>query len=328
MRIFGKKWLVMVLACLAVGLLVACGNDAENIPAEPTTEAVQEEVSTAEVSEEVISEEVSETESDVTEIINGVEMVYCTNFDELSEYVSTLDSSVFVEYSFANLGTIASGQAILYDGAHYTMREDSYLHFLYKPGVKEVSSELNKIELEIEVGMNGWFVIIWDLVEDKEIPFTIEYEDGSQELFTVYVTKDWYGSWEEGYIPVETKLEVEGNAELTSYDSKEEFLEYLKTEENEGVAIGAYIRDANKQALLYDGSHCSTNESLEFRIADNGIYDIVAPGWISVALSSDEGFYSIKIVDNYMLDMTLPLDILYDDGTKEKITVNIHCDEW
>lgn len=195
-----NRSLVGLLVLCAMLALVGCKKPAaENpVPSTPTSEVesevVFEEVSepvSEEPSEEVVSEEVSEPE-----IVDGVQMIYYETYADMNKTLENLDKSAVVAYSFY---TPEKGQAIMYDGAHYTIEKDFATIVRCPNTIKKVTSTeeyVHILDYDYE-GVHEWAITIYTTGTDIEVPLTITYEDGTEETLTVYITKDWDYSWAE-----------------------------------------------------------------------------------------------------------------------------------
>lgn len=329
---YGKKSGTIILLCILMGVFVGCNSNTKEIPEESVAEIASETLSTSEISEMAVEESSSEEiESEEPEITDGVQMVYYENIDEFEEYVYSLDSTVLLGYSFHHPGTIASGQAIVFDGAHYTWRKGAGANITsYKP-IESVTSLSDLVEVEKNlIAENKWNLEIDGVHTDIEVPLKVIYEDGTEEKITFFITKDWYGIGEEGYNPTETKLEVEGDAELVSYnnfDNQDAILDYLKEVGTDKTAIAVETEYGEQLAILYEGAHCYINEDVSMLIPDDEIRDIDGPDGLITFHPEDAGFYRMWPERNLAADMEIPLNISYKDGTQETITIYLHYDK-
>lgn len=122
------------------------------------------------------------------QIVDGVQMVYFDSYAELGAFTDTLEDTAIVVYHFF-VGYKDKGQAIVYDGAHYTIPESFYLDVVSSKNIQRASS----IAEYVYVGKveDAWGVWVNTTGTDIEVPVTIEYEDGTEETITIYVTKEW-----------------------------------------------------------------------------------------------------------------------------------------
>ena len=189
---------LLVLCALLAVTLVGCKKPVAENPT-PTTSEVVSEVVSEEVSEPVseeASEVVSEPESEEPEIVDGVQMVYYETYEELCEYVGTIDETVIVLFSFDHS---EKGQPILYNGAHCTLEEDFVITVKSPKTITNMTSEKESVLIS-DYDYNGiheWDIGLYEQGTDIEVPLVITYEDGTEETFTVYITKDWKYPWEE-----------------------------------------------------------------------------------------------------------------------------------
>ncbi len=202
-----KVILELVAAVLLVVGLTGC-KEAEGTTPEATssemvseveTEVISEEVA-EDVSEEVVSEEVEEEVSEMPEIVDGVQVVYYDTWEKLYDYVydyiETVDETVLVVFSFNHS---ENGQLIVYNGAHFTLEEDFVMTFKSSKTITSITSEKGSVlisDYDYE-GYYEWDIGLYEEGTDIEVPLVITYEDGTEENFTVYITKDWKYPWEE-----------------------------------------------------------------------------------------------------------------------------------
>ncbi len=192
-----------VIGAILVVSLIGCKDTEETTPeasssevfSEVDSEVISEEVS-EDVSEEVVSEEVEEEESEMPEIVDGVQMVYYDTYEEFIPFFDAVDESVVAIYHF---GYPEKGQAVLYDGAHYVVEENFSITVRSSKVIKNVTSTTGCVQItnyEYE-GNQEWPISIYTTGTDIEVPLTVIYEDGTEETFIVYITKDWKYPWEE-----------------------------------------------------------------------------------------------------------------------------------
>lgn len=146
--------------------------------------------------EEVVSEEVKEEVSEMPEIVDGVQVVYCESYEEMEPYFKGLENAVVVVFEFYYP---EEGQALLYNGAHYTIKDEFFMRIETPKEVEYINSNLEYViistseeEGEIQIKMT-----VETTGADIEVPITIKYTDGTEETLTVYITKDWKYPWEE-----------------------------------------------------------------------------------------------------------------------------------
>lgn len=191
-----RNFVVLTLVCMLAVTLVGCKTSTAVTPepstsevvSEPASEPVSEEVSepvSEEPSEEVVSEEVSEPE-----IIDGVQMVYCESYEEMEPYFEGLENAVVVVFKFS---VAEKGQAILYNGAHYTMEENFFMRIQSPKAVEYINSDAEYVRIVTQQdGEEIQFIMKVETTgTDIEVPITIKYTDGTEEILTVYITKDW-----------------------------------------------------------------------------------------------------------------------------------------
>lgn len=202
-KVVKKVILKLVAGVLLVVGLTGCKEAEGTTPEATSSEAVSEvesEVMSEEVaedvSEEVVSEEAKEEVNEMPEIVDGVQVVYYDTWEELYEYVGTIDETVIVMFSFNHS---EKGQPILYNGAHCTIEEDFAIVVKSPKTITSITSEKGSVlvsDSDYE-GIHEWDVGLYEVGTDIEVPLVITYEDGTEENFTVYITKDWKYPWEE-----------------------------------------------------------------------------------------------------------------------------------
>lgn len=192
--ICNRSLVVLLVIAMIASVAAGCNKPGtENTVSSAPTSEEESDVVSAEVSEvasEDPSEVVSESECEEPEIVDGVQMVYYETYEELLEYIDTIDETVVVVYSFSHP---EKGQAILYDGAHYTI-EDHFAATVKSPEtiakITSTQESLSILDYDIE-GIHEWDIRLYEAGTDIEVPLTITYEDGTEETITVYLTKDW-----------------------------------------------------------------------------------------------------------------------------------------
>lgn len=189
---------LLVLCALLAVTLVGCKKPVAEKPSPSTSEVVSEVVS-EEVSEPVSeepSEVVSEPESEEPEIVDGVQKVYYETYEELIEYIDTIDETVIILFSF---NYPEKGQTILYNGAHCTIEKDFTITVKSPKTITSITStreSVSVVDYDYE-GSHEWDIGLYELGTDIEVPLVITYEDGTEETFTMYITKDWKYMWED-----------------------------------------------------------------------------------------------------------------------------------
>lgn len=185
-----RKISVLFLMVVCVTLVLAgCKK-----PNEEVTSNTSEPKSEVVTSEEV-SEPASEPVSEEPEIVDGVQTVYYETYEELCTCFENLEEPVVAVFHF---GYPEKGQALLYDGAHYTV-EENYIVTVKTPGViSDMYTTVTDVIISDYVinDVHEWDIGVMGTGTDIEVPLTITYEDGTKETITVYITKEWKYSWE------------------------------------------------------------------------------------------------------------------------------------
>lgn len=184
MKNWRKSFVVIMVVCFSVGMLAACNDNAENEPIEPVSEVISEEVFVAEpsvVEEESISEEILEE-------TGGVEYFNFANKAELMTYLEELNQTTVVWYNFSE----GTEQAIIPNGEKYTIEGDNSVTVIStNKNIVDVRENVDYIDaMKAENKENQWGVFIETTGTDLEVSFTVVYEDGTEEDFTIYVTKE------------------------------------------------------------------------------------------------------------------------------------------
>lgn len=180
-----KKFNVLfVLSILCYVLLLGCNdsdvaND-ETVTTEVESEAVSEVVE--EISEEENGAEISEENSLKT--VEEIEYANCTNGDEFIEYLKQYDGVIIAHFNFSEAGR---PQVIIPNGESYTIPEEEVMFII--PNNKEVTDVQNiTYNCEIDPSMVGWSIYFYDVGEDQETSFVVNYADGTSEEFALYIT--------------------------------------------------------------------------------------------------------------------------------------------
>ncbi len=182
-----KKKLIMllVLSVVCFVLLMGCNDsDAvnnETVATEVESEAVSEVVE--EISEEENGTETSEENSLKT--VEEIEYANCADIDEFIKYLEKYDGVVIAYFNFGKEG---KPQAIIPNGGYYTISEDDVIWII--PNNKEVMDvqSITTYYFEIEPSIVGWAIHFYDVGEDQETSFVVNYADGTSEEFTLYIT--------------------------------------------------------------------------------------------------------------------------------------------
>lgn len=348
-----KKFIMLlVLSVLCFILLVGCNDsDAEN------NETVTTEVESEAVSEVV--EEISEEEEKEL-----VEVVHYDSYPELKKYTDTKNETLInVCDQNINDDIEEKTQTILYNGAHFTMLEEHYMTVEFAKDIVGVTTPYNYIYLYVntdEFGFYG-FLYVETTGVDIEVPLTITYEDGSEEKFVIYLTKEWqYENEAEGkltndyldhnekseyflVVPVETETvpalvedieftEIVDNIQTVYCINYEELYAFQSTLDKASLAVFAFgIAPEKGVVLLYDGA-CYTIEE-DFAI------NIISSKTISKVTSKNGNVqivdYDIDEQGNHVwsvalyetgVDIKVELCIEYEDGTSEDVTVYLSKD--
>ncbi len=193
----------IIITCVSL-LLIGCKEaegttpeaSSSEVVSEVESEVISEEVS-EDASEEVVSEEVEEEVSEMPEIVDGVQVVYYDTYEEFINFIdNTLGSTVI---SLTCFNYPEKGQWILYNGAHCTLEENFSMTIESPKTITNITSEKGSVlvvDYEYE-GRYVWDIGLYEEGTDIEVPLVITYEDGTEENFTVYITKDWKYPWEE-----------------------------------------------------------------------------------------------------------------------------------
>lgn len=182
-----KKKLIMLLVLSVVCFILLMGcNDSdavnnETVATEVESEAVSEVVE--EISEEENGTETSEENSLKT--VEEIEYANCADIDEFIEYLKQYDGVIITNYSFAEEGR---PQVLIPNGGYYTISEDDVIWII--PNNKEVMDvqSITTYYFEIEPSIVGWAIHFYDVGEDQETSFVVNYADGTSEEFTLYIT--------------------------------------------------------------------------------------------------------------------------------------------
>ncbi len=183
-----RSLVVLLVLCAILSVtLIGCKKPAAENPAPSTpTSEVESEVVSEEVSEPV-SEEPSEEVSE--EVSTEVEFFNFADKYEMMAYLKKLNQTTIVDYDF----TERTEQAIIPNGGKYTFEGDNNML-----SVVSINKTITDIEAhnnyfypqESAVGDGIWRLFIETTGTDMEVSFTVMYDDGTSEDFTIYVTKE------------------------------------------------------------------------------------------------------------------------------------------
>lgn len=342
-----KNAIFVFVSLLLVASLVGCAKPTDAASEEPanTSEVVSEEVS--EEPTEEVSEEVSE---EGPEIIDGVQMVYFQKFNELYSHVLTLENVVVCCYTFENP---EKGQAVLFNGAHYVFEEERNLEVISP--TKTISS-IVPLYRDIEVlhsilnGDTSWFIYIYAIGTDLEVPLYITYEDGTSEKIVLYITKEWSYSnslreevTEAERVPVEipeiverpengVESEIVDGVQKAYFNTYAELSSYVSTLEDAVVCSYNFYAPEMGQAILYDGAHYVLEEGLGLWVESpqKEIGRVISSSndiFIMSSFDMDDSEQWCVWVNTTGTDIEVPVTIEYEDGTEETITIYV-TKEW
>ncbi|MBQ7765278.1 MAG: hypothetical protein IJ397_00370 [Lachnospiraceae bacterium] len=174
---------------LAVGSMLVVGLVGCNGAEVPEAEVIESEVVSESVSEEVSEEVTSEAESEsVEEEAGGVEYVNYANKVELMTYLEELNQTTIIWYNFS----IGTEQAIIPNGEKYTLEGDNSVTVIStNNNIVDIRANVDYIDtLKSESKENQWAIYVETTGTDLEVSFTVVYEDGTEEDFTIYITKE------------------------------------------------------------------------------------------------------------------------------------------
>ncbi len=138
------------------------------------------------------SEEVKET---VSEIVDGIQTASFDTYDELKAYANSIGDTVIIAYSFLDSSYEETGQAILYEDAHYKIPEHYLLSIVSQKNIKSAYSNISEVgicPIPLSAHEKEWFIEVPDKVAFYKVPITIEYEDGIIERIEISFTKEWF----------------------------------------------------------------------------------------------------------------------------------------
>lgn len=127
-----------------------------------------------------------------------VEILNYDNYDAFMDYLKSFNQTIIADYHF----TEKSEQAIIPNGAKYTLKGESDATALlagetdvpvvYDLAVIPTGRKIKSIKTNVDyisvIESDICFIIIETVGTDIEVSFTVNYEDGTSEDFTIYVT--------------------------------------------------------------------------------------------------------------------------------------------
>lgn len=312
MKNWRKSFVLIMVVCFSVGMLAACTDNAENAPIEPVSEVISEEVPVAEpseVEEESISEEISEE-------TGGVEYFDFASYDEFFAYLTELNRTAIVDYDFSKG---AERQAIIPNSAKYTLEGEDRGLAVISANKSIVDVKTNVDYIDASMWDNTEWTIYFDTIgTDLEVSFTVVYEDGTEEDFTICVTTSGVGT-----------ADASQEVEIVNYTNYDDFFAYLKERNQTTIVYYNFSSEDNIQAILPNNSKYTLlyeDISMVMFYPNKKVLEIkIDSDYIRYMESSTkygEQIWSITI-ETTGTDIEVPVTINYEDGTVEEYTVYI-----
>ena len=127
-----------------------------------------------------------------------VEILNYDNYDAFIDYLKSFNQTIIADYHF----TEKSEQAIIPNGAKYTLKGESdpaallggktdgsvVYDLAVIPTGRKIKSITTNVDYISVIESDICFIIIETVGTDLEVSFTVNYEDGTSEDFTIYVT--------------------------------------------------------------------------------------------------------------------------------------------
>lgn len=302
---------------LAVGTVLAVGLVGCNETEVPEAEVIESEVVSETVSEEVSEEVTSEAESESVEEENGgVEYVNFNDKYELMAYLKGLKKTIVIDYDFSK----GTEQAIISNGGKYTLKDDNNMLSVISTNktITDIEAHNKYFYAQEPVTDDGrWSIFIQTTGTDLEVSFTVMYDDGTSQDFTIYVTKGVEAVSENG-------LQGVGEVEVVNYSDVAGLEKYLQELNKTTFVEYNFGMEGSSQTIVPVGSNYTmqlgdalgiySNKEITSVIANVDNIDIWSPMMGNI--------WNI-FINTTGTDMEVSCTIKYEDGTQEDVTVYV-----
>ena len=322
-----RKNILIILCVMLAVLLVGCEKE-EEMTSELSASEVESEVVSEEVSEPISEEAVENTEPEV-EIIN-IDTSGIRPPDALLEYVKTLNKTVIVDFDFSESTEVS----IIPNGAKYTMGENEYDIYSLSimstaKDISEFKTNVNYISFEKNPLIDStWTMYLETVGTDLEVSFTVVYEDGTEEDFTIYVT-------------IGEDVSLPQEVEILSFDNYDAFMDYLKPF-HQTIIADYNFSEKTEQAIIPNGAKYTLKGESDVTAVLAGEVDIpvvyeiavISTGrmikdittnvdYISVTEPSDFSNICFIYIETVGTDLEVSFTVNYEDGTSEDFTIYV-----
>ena len=297
---------LVVGTVLAVGL-VGC-NEAEV----PEAEVIESEVVSETVSEEVSEEITSEAESESAEEENGgVEYFNFADRYEMMAYLKGLKKTIVIDYDFSE----GREQAIISNGGKYTLKDDNNMLSVISTNktITDIEAHNKYFYAQEPLTDDGrWSIFIETTGIDLEVSFTVMYDDGTSEDFTIYVTKGGEESPDANEI------------EIVKFSNVDELIKYAKERGETIITQFDFSIEGSTQVIIPNGAKYTMLMGERMRvIATKEVESIDANvEGLAIYKESVENVWVVGVL-NSGTDMEVSFTVNYTDGTSEDFTIYV-----
>lgn len=297
---------LVVGTVLAVGL-VGC-NEAEV----PEAEVIESEVVSETVSEEVSEEITSEAESESAEEENGgVEYFNFADRYEMMAYLKGLKKTIVIDYDFSE----GTEQAIISNGGKYTLKDDNNMLSVISTNktITDIEAHNKYFYAQEPLTDDGrWSIFIETTGIDLEVSFTVMYDDGTSEDFTIYVTKGGEESPDANEI------------EIVKFSNVDELIKYAKERGETIITQFDFSIEGSTQVIIPNGAKYTMLMGERMRvIATKEVESIDANvEGLAIYKESVENVWAVGVY-NSGTDMEVSFTVNYTDGTSEDFTIYV-----
>ena len=302
---------------LAVGSMLAVALVGCNEAEVPETEVIESEVVSETISEEVSEEVISEAESESAEEENGgVEYFNFADRYEMMAYLKGLKKTIVIDYDFSE----GTEQAIISNGGKYPLKDDNNM-------LSVIST--NKTITDIKAH-NKYFYVLEPLTDDGrwsifiettginlEVSFTVMYDDGTSEDFTIYVTLG--EDVAEGIDQASTS-----EVETVQFSNVDELIECAKERGETIITQFDFSIEGSTQVIIPNGAKYTMLMGERMRvIATKEVESIDANvDGLAIYKESVENVWVVGVL-NSGTDMEVSFTVNYTDGTSEDFTIYV-----
>ena len=306
---------------LAVGTVLAVGLVGCNEAEVPEAEVIESEVVSETVSEEVSEEVTSEAESESVEEENGgVEYVNFNDKYELMAYLKGLKKTIVIDYDFSK----GTEQAIISNGGKYTLKDDNNMLSVISTNktITDIESHNKYFYAQEPVTDDGrWSIFIQTTGADLEVSFTVMYDDGTSEDFTIYVTLGEDAA--EGIGQASTS-----EVETVQFSNVDELVAYLTGLNKTSIVEFNFSVDENSQSIIPNGAKYTMQRGERLHVVSAKEVESVDANVDNIVIIEPfiENVWAVGVY-NSGTDMEVSFTVNYKDGTSEDFTIYVTVDE-